>query len=87
MSDAVQISLSKSEALVLYEFFARFQESDEFVMRTNAEFVAFSSVSGQLDKAVDVMFNTNYNERLEAATQEIAGNYEGTAPGVMPLPS
>jgi hypothetical protein len=85
MSETVQISLSKSEAIVLFEFFARFQESDELVMRTNAEFVALSRISGQLDNAWDVMFSTNYKELLEAATQDVAGDYEGTAPGVVPF--
>ena len=52
MSSQLSIHLSKDEALVLLEFFARFSENGEFCLRNNAEFVAFARVSSELEKAL-----------------------------------
>jgi len=77
------VMLSHDEALVLCDFFGRFQQSNEFVLRHNAEFVAFSSISAQLDKALVEPFHANYNELVAAARRRVAGDYEGLAPGVV----
>lgn len=82
MSDRITLHLSRDEALVLFEFFARFQDTDRFRLTNNAEFVAFSRVSAQLDKALVEPFMPDYNALLEAARQRVAGDYEGDAPGV-----
>ncbi len=86
MNDCVTISLTKDEALVLYEFMSRFFDGDEdtLTLRHNAEFVALSQVSAQLDKSVSVMFNPSYPALLKAAQDRIAEGYEGAAPGVRP---
>lgn len=49
MSSDITITLSHDEALVLFEFFARFADNDDFTLRNNAEFIAFSKLAGQLD--------------------------------------
>jgi hypothetical protein len=83
MSENITITLSPDEALVLFEFFARFEDNDEFRLRHNAEFLAFSRISGQLDKALITPFQSAYPELLKAAQDRVAVGYEGVAPGVV----
>ena len=80
----LNITLSKDEALVLFEFFARFDDNNQFVLRNNAEYLAFSKISGQLQKALTEPFNPNYQVILHAAQSRLADGYEGLAPGVNP---
>ncbi len=83
MSKNISITLSEDESLVLFEFFSRFEESDEFKLRHNAEFLAFSRISSQLDKVLVEPFKPEYAELLEAAQNRVALGYEGVAPGVI----
>jgi hypothetical protein len=83
MSDDVTITLSHDEALVLLEFFGRFDgEDNDFTLRHNAEFLAFMRISAQLDKALVEMFDPKYIELVHAARERLAAGYEGLAPGV-----
>jgi hypothetical protein len=82
MSNQVNISLTEDEALVLFEFFARFAEKNEFRMQSNAEFVAFMRVSGQLEKTLVAPLQNTYREQLKSAQERLAAGYEGLAPGV-----
>lgn len=84
MNDGITIHLSHEEALVLFEFFARFDQEDLFCLRNNAEFVAFMKISGQLEKALVEPFQDNYCELLANAQAQLAEGYEGFAPGVEP---
>jgi hypothetical protein len=83
MSDSVTITLSHEEALVLFEFFARFDDSDDFTLRNTAEYLAFSRISAQLDKSLVEPFNPDYTALLKAARDRLAEGYEGRAPGVV----
>jgi hypothetical protein len=83
MSESVTITLSHDEALVLFEFFARFDESDDFTLRNTAEYLAFSRISAQLDKALVEPFKPDYNALLSAARDRLAEGFEGRAPGVV----
>jgi hypothetical protein len=83
MSEPVTITLSDDEALVLFEFFARFDASDDFTLRNTAEYLAFSRVSAQLDKALVEPFKPDYKALLSAARDRLAEGYEGRAPGVV----
>ena len=87
MNNAVNVTLSEDEALVLFEFFARFGEKHEFRLRSNAEFVAFMRLSGQLEKALVAPFESSYREQLQAARARLAHGYDIAAPGVEPLTS
>ncbi len=84
MSNGINISLSQDEALVLFEFFARFDETNLFRMRNNAEFVAFMRISGQLEKALVAPFQPTYQEQIEAARTRLAEGHYELAPGVEP---
>jgi len=78
----IAIKLSRDEALVLFEFFARFDRNHDFTLRHNAEYLAFSRISGQLDKALTEPFRAEYANLLRVARERIAEGYEGLAPGV-----
>jgi hypothetical protein len=82
VSEDITITLSRDEALVLFEFFSRFDDQDDFTLRHNAEFIAFSRISAQLDNSLVEMFDPKYRELLQAARERIAAGYEGRAPGV-----
>jgi hypothetical protein len=83
MAEDVNITLSHDEALVLFEFFSRFEDDDDsFTLRHNAEAIAFSHISAQLDKSLVEIFDSNYAQLLNAARERVAAGYEGRAPGV-----
>jgi hypothetical protein len=82
MAESITVTLSNDQALVLFEFFSRFEDSGDFSLRHNAEFLAFSRISAQLDKALVEMFDPKYRELLQAARERLAAGYEGRAPGV-----
>ena len=86
MSNQVTVTLTEDEAVVLFEFFARFSGSGEFRMCQNSEFVAFMSLSAQLDKSLAAPLQPTYREQLAAAQGRLSHGYEGVAPGVEPLP-
>jgi hypothetical protein len=78
------ITLSKDEALVLSEFFARFEGNNEFALCNNAEYLAFSKLSAQLEETLIEPFEQDYQAVLQAARARLAEGYEGLAPGVRP---
>jgi hypothetical protein len=82
MSENITITLSHDEALVLLEFFCRFEDKDDSTLRHNAEYLAFARISAQLDKSLVEMFDPKYNELVRAAQERLAAGYEGRAPGV-----
>jgi len=82
MSNQVNINLSEDEALVLFGFFARFEEKNEFRRRSNAEFLAFMRISEQLESTLVAPLQSTYQEQLQAAQVRLAAGYKGSAPGV-----
>ena len=84
MPTTVNLELTADEALVLSHMLHRYQQTDRLALANNAEFVALSAVSGQLDTALVEPFMSNYDELLNAARERLAGGYEGLAPGVEP---
>ncbi len=79
----VSLTLSHDEALVLYEFFARFAVSDgDFTLRSKAEYLAFMTIATQLTAAIGGPAPPRYSELLRAARDRLARGYEGPAPGV-----
>lgn len=82
MDRPIEIRLTQDEALVLCEFFARFQETNRLRLINNAEFIALSRISAQIDRVVVQPFKQDYVELLEAARQRLSNGYEDVAPGV-----
>ena len=83
MTNDITLTLSSDEALVLSGFFVRFEQTDDFGLRHNAEYLAFSRISARLDKILVEPLQPEYAELLEAARQRVSAGYEGTAPGVV----
>ena len=84
MNDVVTLKLSRDEALVLEAFFARSEKEARLVLRHNAEFIALSRISGQIEKALVEPFQTDYSLMVAAAQARVSEGYEGLAPGVVP---
>lgn len=84
MNEQITLHLTRDEALVLFEFFARFQETDDFRLEHNAECIAFGHLAGQIDKAVVEPLTANYTELLSQARERLEEGHEGLAPGVRP---
>lgn len=82
MDKPIEIRLTQDEALVLCEFFARFQQTARLRLVNNAEFIALSRISAQIDRVVVQPFEQDYAELLEAARQRLSDGFEGVAPGV-----
>jgi hypothetical protein len=84
MSESVTIQLTPDEAIVLFEYFARFQEKDEWCLRSNAEYIAFSRIASALESTLVAPFQADYDKQLNDAAKRLAVGYEGLAPGVCP---
>ena len=84
MEDRLAIALSHDEALVLFEFFSRFRTENRLSLKNNAEFLALSSVSAQIDKLLVEPLRAEYPELLSAARERVAEGFEGLGPGVEP---
>jgi hypothetical protein len=83
MSHDLALTISHDEALVLFELFARFADTDQLILHHNAEFVALSRISAQLDKSLVEPFSSDYALLLSQAQSRVAAGYEGLAPGVV----
>ena len=76
-----QVSLSQDEALVLFEFLARFEESGELSFAHPSEFLALEAVSGQLEKGLVHPLQSDFQTQLEAARRRVAQGFQGEYPG------
>ncbi|HLO92694.1 MAG TPA: hypothetical protein VK195_00120 [Burkholderiaceae bacterium] len=84
MEKPIEIRLTQDEALVLCEFFARFQETNRLRLINNAEFIALSRISEQIDHVMAQPFQPDYGELLEAPRKRLSDEFEGVAPGIEP---
>jgi hypothetical protein len=82
MNEHINVTLTRDEALVLFEFFARFDEDDNFTLKHTAEYLAFMKISAQLDSSLVEPLQPQYLNLLREARERIAAGYEGKAPGV-----
>lgn len=76
------LEITEDEAIVLFEFFERFGDTDKLEFEHPAEYIALMKVSGQIDKTTAAMFKTNYRELLSEARNRIAKGFEGDIPGL-----
>ncbi len=84
MKDSVTVLLTREQALVLFERFARFQNVRHPRIANNAELIALSEVSAQLQSTLIEPFQESFPELLAAARARLALGLEGLAPGVEP---
>ncbi|MFE5944861.1 hypothetical protein [Streptomyces sp. NPDC056480] len=73
MSDSqVTIKLTSDEALVLSHWLEKLQMTDlSRVVDDQAVWAPIHRIAGTLDKALPVLFASNYHQQLEAASQRL----------------
>ncbi len=75
-------NITEDEALVLFEFFHRFGETDKLEFAHPAEYIALMKLSGQIDKTTPAIFDPNYESLLGDARSRMAAGFEGDVPGM-----
>ena len=78
------LEISEDEALVLFDYFSRFDESDDLSFRHPAEYLALQRLAGQIDRTTSAMFKPDYAQLLSAARERIASGFEGQIPCLKP---
>ncbi len=76
------ITLTEDEAIVLFEFFARYGDTGELQIKHPAEYIALMHLSGQIDKTTAAMFKPDYENLLAEARKRISAGFEGEVPGM-----
>ena len=79
MSEII-LRLSEDEALVLFEFFSRYEDKNKLFFVHLAEYLALMKISAQLDKSTSTMFQENYKKLLEDARKRVAKDFESDFP-------
>ena len=80
MSDYT-IKLSEDEAIVLFEYFSRFDDTNSLAFEHASEYLSLQKLAGLIYKTTAVMFKANYDEILAQARVHIAKGFEGDMPG------
>ena len=78
----IQIEISVDEAIVLFEFFEKFDKKEEMYFAHPAEYLALMKISGQINKSTSAMFKENYVEILKKASENIAEGFESDFPEI-----
>jgi hypothetical protein len=76
------LRITEDEALVLFEFFHRFDETGKLEFAHPAEYIALMKVAGQIDGTISVMFDPDYESLLRNARNRLADGFEGDVPGM-----
>ena len=69
--DKINIELSESEALVLFEFVSRFSDDEKLEIKDPAEERILWNICCQLESILVEPFKENYGELLAAASKEV----------------
>jgi len=77
-----KLEITGDEALVLFEFFERYEETGRLVFRHQAEYLALMKISAQIDKNVPEACDPKYQQLLEKAKERVAAGFEGEVPGM-----
>lgn len=76
VEDEINISLSRDEAIVLFEFLSRFSESDNLVIEDQAEERVLQDLCCVFEKKIDEPFKDNYQEIVEKAREKVRDKVE-----------
>ncbi len=71
MSDSVQLELTGDEALVLFEFLARFDENEKLTLEDQAEEKTLWILHGLLEKQLVEIFDPSYKSLVESARERL----------------
>ena len=80
--DEVNLKISEDDAVVLFEFFERFDDKEKLYFVHPAEYISLMKISGQVDKGTSAMFKSDYGELLQRARERIAEGFEGDFPEI-----
>jgi hypothetical protein len=69
------IDLTNDEALVLFEFLARFEETDSLKINHKSEEIVLWNLTCQLEKELAEPFSSKYDKLLETAQSNVAAPY------------
>ena len=69
--ESIDLRLSHDEALVLFEFLARFDQNESLCIEDEAERVVLANVLCILEKKLVAPFNANYKNLLESARKSL----------------
>ena len=72
MGNVMHIELTNDEALVLFEFLARFQETDRLEFWHVSEFFALSTVRAALEDVLVEPLMSDYRSLLQSARERVA---------------
>lgn len=78
------IKISEDEAVVLFEFFERFDDTDELYFVHPAEYISLQHVAGQICKTTSAMFRKDYGTILDEARARLTDGYESDFPPLRP---
>lgn len=78
----INIEISEDDAIVLFEFFERFDEKEELYFVHPSEYISLMKVSAQIDKGTSAMFDKDYVEILKKSREKIAGGFESDFPKI-----
>jgi hypothetical protein len=78
----INIEISEDDAVVLFEFFERFEEKKELYFIHPAEYLSLMKISAQIDKTITTIFEKNYGEILNDARERIAEDFKGEFPSM-----
>lgn len=79
-----KISISEDEAVVLFEFFERFDDTEELFFVHPAEYIALQNIARQICKTTTAMFRYDYAKIIDDARERIAEGYESSFPPLQP---
>ena len=80
--DEINLKISEDDAIVLFEFFERFDEKEKLYFVHPAEYISFMKIVGQIDKCTSAMFKSDYRDLLRKARERIAEGFEGNFPEI-----
>ena len=67
----IKITLTKAEALVLFEFLSRFSDTDKFFIEDRSEKIALWGLTNLLEKNLVEPFRKDYDLQLVQARKEL----------------
>ena len=77
----VRVELDRSAALVLFEFLARFDESDQLRIDDPAEEYALWSLHGCLERLLVEPLQADYKSLVEKARADLRAHWGGDSAG------
>ena len=80
--DEINLKISEDDAVVLFEFFERFDEKEKLYFVRPAEYISLVKIVGQIDKSTSAMLKSDYRDLLEKARERIAECFEGSFPEI-----